>query len=283
MKKQIVVSIDPMNIQQNVIDYAVELARSGEKELVLYCVQGMPLLSDADASMTSVGYRPIPGEIEEFERIATELYEMVRVNYPPTSLELGLGFQATATIGKMKEITSDGVSTGMLVMPKTSDFGWWNNVMGTAETAVATEVNCPVLFVPEGVVYEGISSIMYLADATSLADGRHKGFRFLRKFAEEHAAQVVVGFMLDTEGHDKESMKLSEEMDRFKDSLPFQINHEYRFFLHHSPEEILQTAGIIHSDIVAFPFRESTLWERFFDNDISRTLVLKAAMPVLVF
>jgi hypothetical protein len=72
-------------------------------------------------------------------------------------------------------------------------------------------------------------------------------------------------------------------MDHFKDSLPFQFNHEYRFFLHHSSEEILQTASITHTDIVAFPFRESTIWERFINHEITRTLVLRTTMPALVF
>ena len=283
MKRQIVVSIDPLNVKDNVIEYAEELARAGGLELLIYSVQGMPMLSESDGALTSPGIQYVPGMVEEVEHITQEIFEKVRERYPQTKLEYGTGFQAASTIGKMEEIAVAENGSCMLIMPKASEYGWWNNVMGTTETAVAAEVSCPVLFVPEGATFRGISRIMYLADAHSLADGKHKGFRFLRKFADEHAAQVVVGFILDPKNDDRDQIKLGEAMDNFKASLPFQFNHEYRFFLHYSAEEILQTAGITHTDIVAFPFRTSSVLARFFDNEITRTIVLKADMPVLVF
>lgn len=283
MKKQIVVSIDPMNIRENVVDYAEELARAGQMELLIYSVQGMPVLADADGPPTSPGISYVPGVLEEVERISQDFFEQRRERYPLTRLEQGLGFQATSTIGKMEELEGGEVGSCMLVMPKASDHSWWNKVMGTTETAVAANVTCPVLFVPDGATFHGISRIMYLADTQALIDGRYKGFRFLRKFADTHSAQVIVGFIFDPVNDDREQIKLGEAMDAFKSSLPFQFNHEYRFFLHYSAEEILQTAGITKTDIVAFPFRQSSVLDRFFDNEITRTLVLKADMPVLVF
>lgn len=283
MKRQIVVSIDPLNIKQNVVDYAEELARAGETELLIYSVQGMPILSDADGALVNPEMHYVPGMVEESERIAEELYKKVSERYPHTRLECGTGFQSSATIGKIEEIKGEEGGLCILVMPKTSEYGWWNNVLGTTETAVASEAACPVLFVPEGAEFRGISRIMYLADAHSLVDGKHKGFRFLRKFASDHSAQIVVGFILDPKNDDRDQIKLGEAMDEFKASLPFQFNHEYRFFLHYSAEEILETAGITHTDIVAFPFRDSGFFNRFFDHEITRTLVLKADMPVLVF
>ncbi|MBK9018134.1 MAG: hypothetical protein IPM82_31085 [Saprospiraceae bacterium] len=86
----------------------------------------------------------------------------------------------------------------MLVMPKTSDHGWWDNMVGTTETAVAAEVSRPVLLCRK-VEFKGITRIRYLADAQSLSDGSYKGFRFLKTLAEMHSAQVVVGFIFDLE------------------------------------------------------------------------------------
>ncbi len=284
MDTKIVVSIDPHNIKQNVIDYGVELARAGKQELLIYSVQGMPMLAVDDGSMPHFGVDIVPGTMDEVERIAEELFEQVKERYPNTRLEQGMGFQATATIGKMEEeIRKCGERSCLLVMPKTSDHSWWNNVLGTAETAVAAEAPCPVLFVPPTATFHGISNILYLADTTSLADGRYKGFRFLQAFAARHTAQVVVGFVVDIEKHEKEAKKIGEAMDRFKDSLPFQFTQEYQFFLHHTPEEILEIANLSHTDIIAFPFRETHLIDRFFEHEITRTLVLKANLPVLVF
>lgn len=283
MKNQIVVSIDPTNIQQNVLEYAEELARAGQKELLIYCVQGMPMLVDMDATMPGIGYENLPGAVAEIEHIGNELLEAVQKRYPNTRLEQGVGFQANATIGKMEELEENEGGSCLLVMPKTTDHGWWDNVLGTTETSVAAEVKCPVLFVPDAAAYKGITRIMYLADSKTLMDGRHKGFRFLRKFADTHVAQIVVGFVFDPQTQEREALKIGEAMDQFKEELPFQFNHEYRFFMHQSPEEILQMAGLTNTDIIAFPFRETPVFKRFFNYEITRTLVLKADIPVLVF
>jgi len=208
MKKQIVVSIDPMNLKQNVIDYAEALARIGNMELLIYSIQGMPLLSQSEGALTSPGIAFVPGVVEEVERFATSLYEKVKARYPYTRLEQGLGFQASSTIEKMEEIEGEGNGNTMLVMPKITDHGWWAHMVGTAETAVAAEVSCPVLFVPEGVKFNGVTRILYLADAQSLLDGTYKGFRFLRNFAKTHAAQLVVGFIVDPENDELDQEKL---------------------------------------------------------------------------
>ncbi len=283
MKDQIVLSIDPTNIPHNAIHYAEELARAGQKELLIYSVQGMPVLSHADGGLTSPGLEYVPGAVDEMEQMAQRLYEEVQGRYPYVKLEHGPGFQAPATIHKMEEIEGEPGSSCMLIMPKTHEHTWWNNAIGTTETAVAAEVKCPVLFLPEGVEYKGISRIMYLADTQALVDGQYKGFRFLRRFADAHNATIVVGFVNTTTDEARENISIGEAMEAFKQRLPFQFKHEYHFFQHHNAEEILSMANLTHTDIVAFPFREASFFQRFFENEITRSLVLKADMPVLVF
>lgn len=283
MKNQVVVSIDPLNIKQNVIDYAEELARASKAELLIYSVQGMPILAESNIYTANPSINYVPGIVEEVEHFGQEIFEKVRERYPYTRLEQGIGFQATSTIGKIEEVEGSGAGSCLLVMPKTSDDTWWNNVVGSTEISVASEASCPVLFVPEGVEYRGISRIMYLADTQALKDGRYKGFRFLRRFADTHGAQIVVGFIFDPVNGDREQIHLGEAMDKFTEALPFQFNHEYRFFLHSSAEEILQMANLTQTDVVAFPYKESSIFKRFFENEITRTLVLKANIPALVF
>ncbi len=282
MKNQVVVSIDPMNVKHNVVEYAEELARAAQAELLIYSVQGMPMLGETEMypSMPQVDF--VPGAVEEAERIGREVYEKVKERYPLTAFEQGLGFQATATIGKMEEIGSHSGGC-LLVMPKTGDDTWWNNVVGSTEIAVASEVKCPVLFVPEGVRYNGISRLLYLADTQALMDGKYKGFRFLRYFSDLHGATVAVGFISNQSKVEREQLHLGEAMDKFHHELPFQFHDEYRFFLDNSAEEILQMASLTQTDIVAFPYRESSIFKRFFENEITHTLVLKANIPVLVF
>lgn len=283
MESRIVVSIDPINTPHNVIDYALGLASAAQKQLLIYSVQGMPMLSESDGSLASVGINYIPGAIEEAQRIAEQRYEEVLARYSNTILEHGPGFRAVATIQKMAEIQDTREGLCMLVMEKSHGHNWWNMFFGTTETSVAEGVACPVLFVPNGAEYHGISRIMYLADTQALMDGRYKGFRFLRSFADSHKANIVVGFTYDPKTDDKQQLRLGEAMDEFKQNLPFQFTHEYRFFQHHNADEILELANMTHTDIVAFPLREAGVLQRFFESEMTHALVLKANLPVLVF
>ncbi len=285
MEKQVIVSIDPFNIKKKVVAYAEEIARAGQRELLLYSVQGIPVMSQPIGAYPSPGMDALPGRMDAADNLTKEFYEEVKNRYPATRLENGVGFTATSLVNKIQEMANGqtGRAHTLLVLPKNHEYSWWNEVVGTVETAVAAEAPCPVLIVPEDVEYQGISRIMYLADMMAVANFDYPGFRFLESFANNFTADLVIGFMGHPVKMDGDELSLGDAMDRFKSSLPFQVTQEYRFFPEYSPEEILQTAEITRTDIVAFPYRDSSLFERFFQDEITRTLILKANTPVLVF
>jgi len=117
----------------------------------------------------------------------------------------------------------------------------------------------------------------------SVESHAYPGFNFLSALADTFGAQLAVGFMCDPLRLVKTEISLGEAMDELKAGLPFHVSQEYQFFPEFSAEKILQIAEITLTDIVAFPFRKSTLFDRLIENEITRTLVLKATTPVLVF
>lgn len=95
-------------------------------------------------------------------------------------------------------------------------------------------------------------------------------------------ADISVGFIPGDEA-DNSHYNSTAAMTMLRRSMPSQEDYEYRFLADMSAEEVLKVAKLTHADIVAFPFREAGLFERFFDEEITRVLVLKANLPVLVF
>jgi|GEM_PF-2217469 len=284
MNKQIIVSIDPLNIQHEVVAYAEAIARASGFKLLLYSVQGVPLLVDPSGEFTPQA-DTLPGHVKEVEEAAIQFYEQVKLRYPNTAMEHGVGFTATSVVNKVRELnaTPTGPCRSLLVMAHTHGHSWWNNVFGTVEISVAAEAPCPVLLLPENAVFNGISRIMYLADMQSVESHAYPGFNFLSALADTFGAQLAVGFMCDPLRLVKTEISLGEAMDELKAGLPFHVSQEYQFFPEFSAEKILQIAEITLTDIVAFPFRKSTLFDRLIENEITRTLVLKATTPVLVF
>ncbi len=286
MKKQIIVHIDPFNIQHNTINYAVSVARSLDLPLLLYSVYQYPVMPvTADAGTRPVIPRNLPPEwVSELKEKGEAYCETIRKEYPDTSFEYDLGFLADELVNKVKRMQEKASKHDpyFIILPKSSDHNWWNDVIGTTETTVAAKAPCPVLFVPEDAPFQGISRLMYLADTESFNNINYPGHQFLESFSQAFDASLVIAFLANNmEAQNK--YRLGELMDKLKESLPLKAQEEFRFFPDFKPSEILKIAKLTHTDILAFPFRESNLFTRFFENEITRTLLLKADTPVLVF
>lgn len=286
MKKQIIVNIDPFNIQQEVIEYAIRIARRSDLPLLLYSVQRhtvMPVMADTGGQAISVQEFP-PDWSKTVEEKAKDYWEEVKRIYPNTRFEHDLGLLADSVTSKLHELYESATkrSPYMLVMSKSEDYNWWNDVIGTAETAIAAESPCPVLMVPENKEMPDVKRILYLADQESLEKHEYLGFKRLGAFAVNMGAKITVG-LIGGEFSTQPQYNAAAAMEMLRLSLPQQEDHEFRFLENIDADELLELAKLTHVDLVAFPFRERSLFERFFDHEVTRELVLKADVPTLVF
>lgn len=115
-----------------------------------------------------------------------------------------------------------------------------------------------------------------------LKNAEYLGFGALNTVSTHLDAKVTVGFIIGDVPNEP-TFNAGAAMEMLRLGLPNQNNHEFRFFSDYTAEQILQLAKLTQMDIVAFPFREVSLFDRFFDNEVTRTLVLKSEVPVLVF
>ena len=288
MQKQIIVYINPFNIQQHAVDYAVGIARYLDLPLLLYSVQeyaAMPVTAEPSGHLMTATPTALPPDWEKtMVEKAKNYRDKIKKVYPNTTHEHAVGLKGDAVVDKVRNLhrSLSGHLPYLLVMPRTSEHNWWNDVMGTAETTVAAETPCPVLFVPAAADFHAIKRVLYLADEESLEEIAYPGFNFLRGFAEKMDTKITVGF-LGGELSTQKGYDVGAAMQRLHQSLPHQENYEFRFFSDMDADDLLTIAKITSMDIVAFPFRESSFLSRFFDNEITRTLMLKAESPVLVF
>ena len=286
MKKEIIVNIDPFNIQHQVVEYAIKIARRLDLPLLLFSVQQhtvMPIAAETGGQMYSIQELP-PDWGTTVEQKAKDYCDEITRAYPNTRFEHELGMLADSVTTKLSDLYNSVSrrSPYLLVMPKTHDFNWWNDVIGTAETAIASEAPCPVLFVPENAELGEVNRILYLADRQSLENHEYPGFKFLNAISTNLGAKITAGFIAGEIANDP-FYNSGAAMEMFRRSLPDQTDHEFRFFASLDADWILELAKLTHTDIVAFPFREANLFERFFDNEVTRELVLKADVPTLVF
>lgn len=286
MKKQIIINIDPFNIQPEVVEYAIRIARRLDLPILLYSVQRhtvMPVMADTGGQAVSMKEMP-PDWTKTVEQKAKDYWEKVRRIYPNTYFEHDLGLLADSVKNKLQELYESAThrSPYLLVMSKSEGYTWWNDVIGTSETAIAAESPCPVLILPENTELPEVKRILYLADQESLENHKYVGFKRLGAFAVNMGAKITVG-LIGGEFSNQPQYNAAAAMEKLRLSLPHQDDHEFRFLENIDADELLELAKLTQVDIVAFPFRESNLFERFFEHEVTRELVLKADVPTLVF
>lgn len=286
MKKQILVNIDPFDIKDNTVRFAVGIARKLDLPLLLYSVYNYPVMPIAP----EMGARPVAVSnlsdqwLKEVQVRGRVYCDEIKTIYPNTRFEYEAGLLADRLISKTERLQASASkhSPLLVITSKTHDHNWWNNIMGTDETTIAAQAPCPVLFVPENAKYSGISRIMYLADLGD-QDGRNSpGYHFLKTLARSFNAALVVAFLANVLESESPT-DVGAIIERMKSSLPFEAQEEFRFVPGLAPKDILEIAKLAHTDILAFPFRESSVFKRFFTNEVTRTLLLKTETPVLVF
>lgn len=285
MKNNIIVHIDPFHIRRNMVDFATGIAQKFNLPLVLYAVQHSPVMS---VQAETGGQALAPGSlspknwIKDLKAKGNAYCREIKRKYPDTRFEYDLGFLADRLIGKSTNTPADVPEPALIVMTKAHDYSFWNDLTGTSETKIAEGAPCPVLFVPEEATFEGISRVLYLADDKCLKELTYPGYNFLASLAEKFEASIAVALLGNNLELDEDE-RPEVVMKKLRPNLPFQADQELRFFPDYSAEDILKTAALTHTDIIAFPFRESNLFQRFFENDITRVLLLKTHTPVLVF
>lgn len=284
MRNQIVLSINPFNPEQEVIDYGIAVAKKLNLPIHIYSVHysAVPVMPEAGVYPP----RQIPDQIpenvrEEAEGRLNELCKEVRKTWPQTTYEFELGYMAETIVDKSRWLMKEANKRNpyLIILQKNHEYNWWNEVFGTSETSIAAKASCPVLILPTDIHYHGIQRLMYLMDENTV-NAEH--ITRLSRFANAFNATIAAVYLAE-EGKKLPAEELDRKMDSVRKLIPSTPFFHYQFEPKNTAEEIMQIAEWSKTDVVAFPFQESNFLNRLFDNENTERLILKASVPVIVF
>lgn len=289
MNQQIILSIDAFDINYTSINYALGIAEQFDLPILLYSVQYSPspltMMNVGGYTHPYYGLAEIPEEIgEHAEENMQTLCRRVQRYWPKTEYECEIGFMASTIVEKARWLLqkADEHNPYLLIVTNENEYNWWNEVMGTAETSVAKRSPCPTLILPKDTDYQGFNQIMYLLDKENLEATEVPNVKWLARFSRKFDAALAMAY-LPKEGEELLKDELDLKMARIREQAAYQKFFHYQFLTQNTAEEITKIAEISHTDILALPYRSQPLFERIFDQDNTRALILKASTPVLVF
>lgn len=286
MNDQIILFIDALDPQQNCIDYGVAIAKKFNSQLLLYSVQytPMPWYPEATLMAATGSVMPPEAQIVDTGRQALErICALVKKRWENTVCEFEAGFLAESIVEKTRWLSKKAYEQNpmMLIMGKEHDFYWWNRMVGTSETHVAEDAECPVLLVPPETQYRNIDQVTYLLDDYELADGQMADLQWLISFCEVYKASMSIYYLPEKVNISEDEMDLA--MGSIKELAPYQNQYYQQFPVGTTAEEIMQFALASPTGLLAFPFRKKPFFQHLFGQEDSREMILKATLPVLVF
>ncbi len=275
MKDTIFVAFDPLSeTKDNLIESAIELARPRQLPIFLYGVRGAAVLKpEYQQPYNVVMVNEMQPSAKEISKIMDDLTDRYRGKCIHLEVDFTYGFEGEAVVDKVNKL-SDKYKPALIVLEKKSKESLLSEWFGTAETVIAQHVDCPTLILPDNYRMQEIKRITYALDSTIL---HIPHINFLKQLARDFSAEIEIISTVENQAEEEHLEAVKKEYAEEKNIAVIYLKNAEDF------TDIQQRAAHPEVSIFAFPDRERGFFERLFNNDNTRHLILSTETPVIVF
>jgi len=296
MENEIIVSIDSLSPNNELIKSGIYVAKHFNAELSLLDFQFRTIAVNFGAITATQGAMGFGNAglqvIDQKERVQKAEIELNKISvatakeWPHTTAKL-YAPEGPVWEGDKSEYLIEEVNEQrpMLVMQTIkNDLNKINELLGTPETKLAEEADCPVLLLPENTSLSNVLSINYILEKDKLIEEVMKEVLFLRALLSKNAIKKAINIIYYF-GDTPETAE--KEIALKKSILIREIGSDYLNFHNLSSENIeehiQENIKKQATHLFAFPKRNKSIIERLISHDNTKRLILKSQIPVLVF
>jgi len=286
MKNTIILPIDVFNPSEELLRYGIYTAKNLGEKLLLFNAHFETVKDHVLPGSTAIKYVEDTKSAEEAKRRLESIYETISEEWHATKMKIVTdsipNWQGHKESYLLDEIEDDAPT--MIIIAIKNDFNLINELLGTPETKLAEEADCPVLLLPEGTKYQEITTINYLLERYKPITEVIEELSFLIYLTSNYDISPAISLIYYF-GDNKES---AEKELAFKKSIILsELTYDKFVFENYSDKDV---DTVIHENIkksatgiFAFPSRDKSFIERLTSNDNTKRLILKSSIPVLVF
>jgi nucleotide-binding universal stress UspA family protein len=266
MKKTIIVTTDFSDSAANELDYACELSKNHNIEILLTYIYSSPLSYRGEGSVAAV----INDIFDSDRKILEDELEQAKSRYPQVNMEIKI--MIGNFLGSLRELESE-LHPEMIIMGTVGEYAEllrWNDDWLDALTGIST----PVLVVPRHVPYNHIRNIAFAADYKNICSLQQ--IETIKKLVNLSGARLHVVHV--TSGVDEATYKNAASV---KESLRT-IKPSY-----HSVENIQVIKGLDEFvlqnqiDLLLVVPHKHDFWYNLFHKSHTRQLVELDHLPVM--
>lgn len=275
MSKTILIPTDYSKGARAALNYAAALAKKTKAKLILlhafhfiYPISEIPVERDReDLSMLR------RKEQEKLKKLSMELAKTQKIKCDFLCRE-GLAMDVILDV-----INEE--SPNLVIMGTKGASGVKEILMGSNTAKVIEKAKCPVLAVPQGVLFKGINKITF---ATDYHMGDFPVLKDLADMAKPFNARITVIHVSDG-GFTQDAEEIG--MERFKRLITTKIRYPKISFqvlygknLENILQEHIKKQGI---DLLAMSTRERNLFERLFGASSTKRMAYHTSVPLIAF
>ncbi len=270
--KKILVPTDFSENAGNALNYAIELAKKENAEIILLHVYHPTLVApyldvmpDVDAIMEEERW------LNKLRSLQTKIEHAGEIE---SSIVARLDLAVDGIVSEAEDRNVD-----LIVMGTRGVNGLKEIFLGSNTARVAERAHCPVIAVPEGASYQHLKKIAYACNYRQIDI---EAIQKLVEMARPLNAQVNILHV-----YNPDSTHAKEEMERFIREAEKQLIYENLSYeliegedIEERLEQYLETEA---ADLLVLSTHERNLRDKLFGNSITQKLVYHSKVPVMAF
>ncbi len=276
-KDKVFVLVDNYEDFHPIVPYSVHLAKALKNPAVLFSI----IKADYTVQPTVITGSGVPYpptlKVQDLKKKAEPFFKKLiyqaKAIWPEVSYDLEIGFPEDKTLQMINER-----GARLLVLEGKSDFSTINEWIGTYETRIAEESDCPALVVPNDFMWQPVNKILYMMD---VKDTKIKNLRILSEVATALDAHVQI--VMISEKPDVADITLQNLIETFRDLMGHDKLTFHRVYGNQRAAEVKRIVQETRPDWLTIEQKNKNFFERLFDNYNTKRLILQSDIPVFVF
>ncbi len=272
--KKLLIPTDFSENSTNALEYAIELNKKLNAEIVLFHSYFVPILA------TDVP-EAIPSDVE-IRQAALESLTELRNKYQklfPMMIfrtELANGFPETEIPEAGKRLNSDIIVMGTLGTNPFKKF-----LLGSNTSVVLEKSTCPVITVPEHAKFKHLNKIVY---AANYAVDDYKNVFDLIEFAKQFSSEII---LLHVSTGEVEKSFDFNQLDNFKMQIIEESGYKNITIKLFEDKNVFEGLNVyldeINADLFSISMRNRSFLKRFFKPSLTKKMAYHSHLPVMVF
>jgi nucleotide-binding universal stress UspA family protein len=272
--KNIIVPTDFSQNAKNALAYALAIAKKTDAKVVLFHSYHLP-------PNTSTTFKDISPILKKgAEQDLTRLCKSVKDDTQNSTVVCETIARKGHLVNEIKTVAKEK-NVDLIVMGTKGASGISEIFIGTNTASVIEGTTCPVMAIPECATFKGISRILYATDYNAVdVDSIHK----LAEIAEAFGASIL---LLHVASDTHTTVNEDNLLESFAQKVKQTVTYPHISYQLIESRDILNGLNSIiknmNIDLVALTTRRRTMYEKFFNNSITKKMAYHTTIPLLAF